>query len=95
MDETLGMVKLRTMMLRLMIMMLFLPSGGDGTTNGGGGGDYDLADVLGKSILFYEAQRSGYYRVSSDSSEYIVADIDAHRAGFPGGETQLQETKVI
>ena len=82
-------------MLRLMIMMLFLPSGGDGTTNGGGGGDYDLADVLGKSILFYEAQRSGYYRVSSDSSEYIVADIDAHRVGFPGGVTQLQETKVI
>merc|ERR1719283_413932 len=34
---------------------------GGGTTSGGGGGDYDLADVLGKSILFYEAQRSGYY----------------------------------
>ena len=38
--------------------------GGDGTTSGGGGGDYDYADVLGKSILFYEAQRSGYYRVT-------------------------------
>merc|ERR1711910_74694 len=37
-------------------------NGGDGTTSGGGGGDYDYADVLGKSILFYEAQRSGYYR---------------------------------
>merc|ERR1711872_287924 len=37
-------------------------NGGGGTTSGGGGGDYDLADVLGKSILFYEAQRSGYYR---------------------------------
>merc|ERR1712037_1066818 len=37
-------------------------NGGDGTSGGGGGGDYDLADVLGKSILFYEAQRSGYYR---------------------------------
>ena len=42
--------------------------GGDGTTSGGGGGDYDYADVLGKSILFYEAQRSGYYRVSLNSS---------------------------
>jgi len=38
-------------------------NGGGGTTSGGGGGDgdYDYADVLGKSILFYEAQRSGYY----------------------------------
>ena len=46
--------------------MIHISLGGDGTTSGGGGGDYDLADVLGKSILFYEAQRSGYYRVGSE-----------------------------
>ena len=60
-------VKLRwrwnNIIVTITIISIISSSGGDGTTSGGGGGDYDLADVLGKSILFYEAQRSGYYRV--------------------------------
>ena len=41
-----------------------LEGGGGTTSGGGGGGEYDYADVLGKSILFYEAQRSGFYEVN-------------------------------
>ena len=44
--------------------LVFLKGGGGTTSGGGGGGEYDYADVLGKSILFYEAQRSGFYEVN-------------------------------
>ena len=67
--------------------------GGDGTTSGGGGGDYDYADVLGKSILFYEAQRSGYYRVCL-CCQWTKELIFIHREGFHGGVILPQETEV-
>ena len=52
---------------------LTLVEGGGGTTSGGGGGgEYDYADVLGKSILFYEAQRSGFYEVNMSLAEQGV-----------------------